>query len=71
MSRQPVACLPSPVTVRRGRCPLRQRLPYPGCYDRPMNSEPAPAGEPPVTYLKQVQAPVGVKPVLKCWMKLN
>ncbi len=23
------------------------------------------------TYLKQVQAPVGVKPVLKCWMELN
>lgn len=22
-------------------------------------------------YLKQVQAPVGVKPVLKCWMELN
>jgi superfamily II DNA or RNA helicase len=23
------------------------------------------------TYLKQVQAPVGVKPILKCWMELN
>jgi hypothetical protein len=23
------------------------------------------------TYLKQVQAPVGVKPTLKCWMELN
>jgi hypothetical protein len=23
------------------------------------------------TYLKQVQAPAGVKPVLKCWMELN
>lgn len=23
------------------------------------------------TYLRQVQAPVGVKPVLKCWMELN
>lgn len=23
------------------------------------------------TYLKQVQAPVGVKPVLKCWMEVN
>lgn len=23
------------------------------------------------TYLKQVQAPLGVKPVLKCWMELN
>jgi len=23
------------------------------------------------TYLKQVQAPVGIKPVLKCWMGLN
>ncbi len=23
------------------------------------------------TCLKQVQAPVGVKPVLKCWMELN
>ena len=23
------------------------------------------------TYLKQVQAPVGVSPVLKCWMELN
>ena len=23
------------------------------------------------TYLKQVQAPVGVRPVLKCWMELN
>ena len=23
------------------------------------------------TYLKQVQAPVGVKPVLKAWMELN
>ena len=23
------------------------------------------------TYLKQVQAPVGVKPFLKCWMELN
>lgn len=23
------------------------------------------------TYLKQIQAPVGVKPVLKCWMELN
>ena len=23
------------------------------------------------TYLKQVQAPVGVKPVLKSWMELN
>ena len=23
------------------------------------------------TYLKKVQAPVGVKPVLKCWMELN
>ena len=23
------------------------------------------------TYLKQVQAPVGVKPVLKCWMELS
>ena len=23
------------------------------------------------TYLKQVQAPIGVKPVLKCWMELN
>lgn len=23
------------------------------------------------TYLKQVQAPVGVKPVLKCWMEIN
>jgi hypothetical protein len=23
------------------------------------------------TYLKQVQAPVGVKPVLKCWMELT
>jgi hypothetical protein len=22
-------------------------------------------------YLKQVQAPVGVKPILKCWMELN
>ncbi len=22
-------------------------------------------------YLKQVQAPVGVKPTLKCWMELN
>ena len=23
------------------------------------------------TYLKQVQAPVGVKPELQCWMELN
>ena len=23
------------------------------------------------TYLKQVQAPVGVKPVLKCWMEMS
>ena len=23
------------------------------------------------TYLKQVQAPVGVKPVLKCWMEIS
>jgi len=23
------------------------------------------------TYLKQMQAPVGVKPSLKCWMELN
>lgn len=23
------------------------------------------------TYLKQVQAPVGVKAVLKCWMEVN
>ena len=23
------------------------------------------------TYLKQIQAPVGVKPILKCWMELN
>ncbi|MCX6865300.1 MAG: DEAD/DEAH box helicase [Verrucomicrobia bacterium] len=23
------------------------------------------------TYLKQIQAPVGVKPVLKCWMEIN
>ena len=23
------------------------------------------------TYLKQVQAPIGVKPVLKAWMELN
>jgi hypothetical protein len=23
------------------------------------------------TYLKQVQAPVGVKPILKCWMELT
>jgi hypothetical protein len=23
------------------------------------------------TYLKRVDAPVGVKPVLKCWMELN
>lgn len=23
------------------------------------------------TYLKQVRAPVGVNPVLKCWMELN
>ena len=23
------------------------------------------------TYLKKVQAPVGVKPTLKCWMELN
>jgi hypothetical protein len=23
------------------------------------------------TYLKQMQAPVGVKPTLKCWMELN
>jgi hypothetical protein len=23
------------------------------------------------TYLKQVQAPAGVKPVLECWMELN
>ena len=23
------------------------------------------------TYLKQVQAPIGVKPVLRCWMELG
>jgi hypothetical protein len=23
------------------------------------------------TYLKQMQAPVGVRPTLKCWMELN
>ncbi len=23
------------------------------------------------TYLKQMQAPVGIKPTLKCWMELN
>ena len=23
------------------------------------------------TYLKKVQAPIGVKPLLKCWMELN
>ena len=23
------------------------------------------------TYFKSVQAPIGVKPVLKCWMELN
>jgi hypothetical protein len=23
------------------------------------------------TYLKQIQAPVGVKPSLKCWMEIN
>ena len=23
------------------------------------------------SYLKQVQAPIGVKPLLKCWMELN
>jgi hypothetical protein len=23
------------------------------------------------TYLKRVDAPVGVKPVLKCWMEIN
>ena len=23
------------------------------------------------TYIKQVQAPVGIKPVLKCWMEIN
>ena len=23
------------------------------------------------TYLKRVDAPVGVKPALKCWMELN
>ena len=23
------------------------------------------------TYLKRIQAPVGVKPILKCWMELN
>jgi hypothetical protein len=23
------------------------------------------------TYLKRVNAPVGVKPILKCWMELN
>jgi hypothetical protein len=25
----------------------------------------------PADYLKQVQAPIGVKPVLKCWMELS
>jgi hypothetical protein len=23
------------------------------------------------TYLKQIQAPIGVKPTLKCWMEIN
>ncbi len=23
------------------------------------------------TYLKSAQAPIGVKPVLKCWMEMN
>ncbi len=23
------------------------------------------------TYLKQIQTPIGVKPVLKCWMELS
>jgi hypothetical protein len=23
------------------------------------------------TYLKQIQAPMGVKPTLKCWMEIN